>query len=107
MCIRDSIKANIAKIVAQIAATKIIELLGSIFAGPIAGSVFGSASSAGGGGLLKSIGGLLGFGGVASPSFDGLGGGTMGMTGSVNLVLRGTDLVGAINRTNSQISRVG
>jgi hypothetical protein len=102
-----NIKANIAKIVAQIAATKIIELLGSIFAGPIAGSVFGSAASAGGGGLLKSIGGLLGFGGVASPSFDGLGGGTMGMSGSVNLVLRGTDLVGAINRTNSQISRVG
>jgi hypothetical protein len=102
-----NIKANIAKIVAQIAATKIIELLGSIFAGPIAGSVFGSAASAGGGGLLKSIGGLLGFGGVASPSFDGLGGGTMGMTGSVNLVLRGTDLVGSINRTNSQISRVG
>jgi hypothetical protein len=102
-----NIKANIAKIVAQIAATKIIELLGSIFAGPIAGSVFGSAASAGGGGLLKSIGGLLGFGGVASPSFDGLGGGTMGMSGSVNLVLRGTDLVGSINRTNSQISRVG
>jgi hypothetical protein len=29
------------------------------------------------------------------------------MSGSVNLTLRGSDLVGAINRTNSQIQRVG
>jgi hypothetical protein len=29
------------------------------------------------------------------------------MAGSVNMVLRGQDLVGSINRTNSQFSRVG
>jgi len=95
-----NIKANIAKIVAQIAASRIIELLGSIFAGPIAGGL------AQGGGFLSAIGSIL-------PSFRantrfegvrplGLGGGQ-----KIDLVLRGTDLVGSINRTNAQISRVG
>jgi len=95
-----NIKANIAKIVAQIAASKIVELLGTIFAGPIAGGL------AKGGGFLSAIGSIL-------PSFRsaarfdgvrplGLGGGQ-----KIDLVLRGTDLVGSINRTNSQISRVG
>jgi len=95
-----NIKANIAKIVAQIAASKIVELLGTIFAGAIAGGL------AKGGGFLSAIGSIL-------PSFRsaarfdgvrplGLGGGQ-----KIDLVLRGTDLVGSINRTNSQISRVG
>lgn len=52
-------------------------------------------------------GGFLGFGGVANPSFVGVGAGQLGMSGSVNMVLRGSDLVGSINRTNSTINRVG
>jgi hypothetical protein len=101
-----SVKANIAKIVAQIAASKIVELLGAIYAGPIAGAIGGSA----GGKIssfLKSLSGFLPTF-TQKPSFTGVQGANMvGMSGSVNLVLRGTDLVGAINRTNSQISRVG
>jgi len=31
----------------------------------------------------------------------------MQMAGAVNLTLRGSDLVGAINRTNATINRVG
>jgi hypothetical protein len=37
----------------------------------------------------------------------GVGGGELGFGGSVSLTLRGSDLVGAINRTNTTISRVG
>ena len=100
-----NIKANIAKIVAQIAASKIIELLGTIFAGPIAGAVGGGSGGAIGS-FLKSLTGFLPTF-TEKPSFDGVRGANMGMSGAVNLVLRGTDLVGSINRTNSQISRVG
>jgi hypothetical protein len=95
-----NIKANIAKIVAQIAASRIVELLGSIFAGPIAGGL------AQGGGFLSAIGNILpAF--RANTRFDGVRPLATGGGQKIDLVLRGTDLVGAINRTNSQISRVG
>jgi lambda family phage tail tape measure protein len=101
-----SVKANIAKIVAQIAASKIVELLGAIYAGPIAGALGGGAGSKIGSFLTSLSGFLPTF--TQRPSFNGVqGNNTVGMNGSVNLVLRGTDLVGSINRTNSQISRVG
>ena len=101
-----SVKANIAKIVAQIAASKIVELLGAIYAGPIAGAVGGGAGGKIGSFLTALSGFLPTF--TQSPSFGGVqGNNAVGMSGSVNLVLRGTDLVGSINRTNSQISRVG
>ena len=97
-----NIKANIAKIVAQIAASKIVELLGSIFAGPIAGGIV-----SGGGDFLSIIGNIIPafrnnakIGGVR-PLSERVGG------QKIDLVLRGTDLVGSINRTNAQISRVG
>jgi len=101
-----TVKANIAKIVAQIAASKIVELLGAIYAGPIGGAVGGGA---GGkiGSLLSALSGFLPTF-TQNPNFGGIqGNNALGMSGSVNLVLRGTDLVGSINRTNSQISRVG
>lgn len=103
---------NIKKIVAQIAAQQVVGLLAQLLnpMGALAsGSVLGDVASNAGRGQRNILGALskLFIGRVSNPSFDGLGGGTMGMTGSVNLVLRGTDLVGAINRTNSQISRVG
>jgi len=95
-----NIKANIAKIVAQIAASKIVSLLGAIFAGPIAGGL------AGGGGFLSAIGNLLpAF--RSNTSFDGVRPLATGGGQKIDLILRGTDLVGAINRTNEQISRVG
>jgi hypothetical protein len=49
--------------------------------------------------FLSNTGGTANFGGIQ--------GGGLGMSGQVNVVLRGSDLVGAINRTNSQIKRVG
>jgi hypothetical protein len=98
----NALLTSIGQIAAKLAATAIVNGLISIFAVP-----FGGAFAAGG--LLGGIGNLLGgIGGRAgSANFGGVQGGGMGMSGSVNMVLRGTDLVGSINRTNSQISRVG
>jgi len=45
--------------------------------------------------------------GVVNPNFGGVTGGGMAMSGAVNVVLRGQDLVGSLNRTNAQINRVG
>lgn len=95
-----NIKSNIAKIVAQIAASKIVELLGTIFAGPIAGGL------SQGGGFLSMIGNILpAF--RANTRFEGVRPLATGGGQKIDLILRGTDLVGSINRTNSQISRVG
>ena len=102
----------IQQIVAKIIATGIITLLANIFLPGIgaAGAAGGKAAGGLGSSLLSGIGAALGFnlgGSVAAPQFAGVGGGTMGMSGSVNVVLRGSDLVGSINRTNATISRVG
>jgi len=105
----QSILKAINQIIAKIIATGIITLLASIF---IPG--FSAAGGGIGATLLSGITSALGFGGgfnapgrVAAPSFGGIQGGAMQMAGAVNLQLRGSDLVGAINRTNSTISRVG
>lgn len=97
----------INQIVAKIIATGIISLLFTLFTGG-----FGAAAGGAAGGfkqVLGAIGGSLGFSGgkVAAPSFAGVGGGSLGMSGQVNVVLRGSDLVGSINRTNATINRVG
>jgi hypothetical protein len=98
----NALLTSIGQIAAKLAATAIVNGLISLFAVP-----FGGAFAAGG--LLGFIGNLIGgIGGTAgSANFGGVQGGNLGMSGSVNMVLRGTDLVGSINRTNSQISRVG
>ena len=81
-------------------------MLGAIYAGPIAGAIGGGAGSKIGSFLTALSGFLPTF--TQKPSFSGVqGNNAVGMSGSVNLVLRGTDLVGSINRTNAQISRVG
>ena len=95
---------TINQIVAKIIATGIINLLGSIlFPGAVGGTkgVLGA--------FIGAFNSVLGFGGagVANPSFVGVGGGTFGLSGQVNLVLRGQDLVGSLNRTNTLINRVG
>jgi hypothetical protein len=93
----------INQIVAKIIATGIIKLIAMI------ASPGGFSGSGGLKELLKGIGGSLGFsfGGVANPNFGGVTGGGMAMSGAVNVVLRGQDLVGSLNRTNAQINRVG
>jgi hypothetical protein len=99
-----AVLAAISQIVAKVIATGIITLLASIFTGGLGPG--GAVAKAGGFG--KILLGALGIGGnVASPSFGGVNPGGMAMAGSVNLVLRGQDLVGSINRTNSQLSRIG
>jgi len=93
----------ISQVVAKVIATGIITLLASIFTGGLGAT--GAVGKAGGFG--KILLGALGFGGVANPSFGGVNAGGMQMAGSVNMVLRGQDLIGSINRTNSQLSRIG
>lgn len=97
----DAILSSIRKIVAEIIAKKIISLLASFIPGIGAA---GAAIKAG-----SAIAGVLSSGGMLtrSANFGGVQGGGMGMSGSVNLILRGTDLVGSINRTNMQLNRVG
>lgn len=98
---------SIKKMVAQIAAARLIEtVLGFLNPGGLVSSL-GTLSNTRTN--LTSLGQLGNFniGGVAAPNVGGLSGGSFAMTGGVSLVLRGSDLVGAINRTNSQISRVG
>jgi hypothetical protein len=106
----QSILKAISQIVAKIIATGVVTLLASLF---IPG--FAAAGGGVGASLLSGITGALGFGGggfggsksVAAPNFGGVSGGGMQMAGAVNLTLRGSDLVGSINRTNATINRVG
>lgn len=103
--IKDFTKAllnSIGQIAAKLAATAIVNGLISLFAAPFGGALSGAGSLGFLGNLIGGIGGRTG-----SANFGGIQGGGFGMSGSVNMVLRGTDLVGSINRTNSQISRVG
>lgn len=94
----------INQIVAKIIATGIISLLANLLF-PGAGGVGVSLGKK----VLGDIGKAFGFsfGGVANPNFGGVSGGGMAMSGAVNVVLRGQDLVGSLNRTNAQINRVG
>jgi hypothetical protein len=93
----------IKKIAAQLIASGIANLISNILFPQVgvAKGIMGTLSS------FTRGGGFLGFNGVAAPSFGGVGAGQLGMSGSVNMVLRGSDLVGSINRTNSTINRVG
>lgn len=90
----------INQIVAKIIATGIISLLANLISGGTAG--LGKAVL---GDVLGSFG--FGIGKVANPNFGGITSGGMQMSGAVNVVLRGQDLVGSLNRTNAQINRVG
>jgi hypothetical protein len=100
----DAILQSIAQIAAKLATTLVIQGLVSLFSAPLA--LGGALSPDGALGFIgKALGGMKS---GKSADFSGVQGANMvGMSGSVNLVLRGTDLVGSINRTNSQISRVG
>jgi hypothetical protein len=102
----DAVLKQIQQLVSKIIATGIISLISNLLF-PGVGVAAGGASLFAkiGADILGAIG--LGGGGVANPSFGGVGPGSMGMSGQVNVVLRGSDLVGALNRTNATINRVG
>ena len=94
----DAAITAIKRIVAQLVATKIIQLLASL-------TPFGQGLKA-----AKGIGAFLqgGFSfvtrGASAPNFGGIQG---GLSGEVVFVQRGADLVGVLNRTNNRIGRVG
>lgn len=89
----------------------LVKLAAAAALAAILSAISGGASNVSGGGVgfFEAFGSLLGLkgGGVAKPSFGGVQPGGMQMAGSVNMVLRGQDLVGSLNRTNSQFSRIG
>ena len=100
-----SIIESLKKLIIKLAAAAAIAVILSVISG-------GSSNAAKGGvSFGKAFGSLLGFSGgksVANPSFGGVQPAAgMAMNGNVNLVLRGQDLVGSLNRTNSQLSRIG
>jgi hypothetical protein len=97
-----SLLTMIAQIAAKLAATAIVEKLGSLFA---QSTGFGGTLSDSG--IFSGLGRLIS-GGVTKPSFGKVGAmnGTQ-ISGQVNMVLRGIDLVGSINRTNAVINRIG
>ena len=108
---KKAVSQAITQLVSQIVATGIIQLLATIFSGG-----FGATAGKGAGtsgflagitSVLSGIGKAIGIGGVANPSFGGVQPGGFGMSGQVNVVLRGSDLVGSLNRTNATINRVG
>lgn len=99
----DDVIKQIKRVTAALLAKSLIQGLANIFA-PGAGSLIsGGLKGISDAGLLD----FLGSGGVKNPSFGGVSGGPLQMAGAVNLSLRGSDLVGSINRTNATINRVG
>jgi hypothetical protein len=100
-----AITSALKQLVAKIIATGIIQIIGVLISGG-----FGAAKGGAANGfkeVLKGIGAAFGFKTLANPNFGGVTGGGMAMSGAVNVVLRGQDLVGSLNRTNAQINRVG
>jgi len=109
----DAIKKMIAEVAAKIIVTGILKSLSAIMnpEGAQANKLQNPNYNGNGGGgnwianAAKILGGALG--GQMNPNFAGVTGGGSEMRGQVNMVLRGTDLVGSINRTNSVINRIG
>ena len=97
--IGQSVKALVIDIIKAIAKAAILKALTTAVSGGAGAGFFG--------GLFNALSGSLG--GVASPQFTGGAGlsGGMALNGQVVFVQRGTDLVGVLNRGNSQINRVG
>lgn len=97
-----SVVKNIGQIVAKLAASKIFEALANLIP-QIAGTLLP------GGSQLLQVTKFLGTGRsiFGAANLSGLDGGGINLNGQVVFVQRGTDLVGVMNRTNSQISRIG
>jgi hypothetical protein len=95
----DTIKSLVIDIVKAIVKATILKAITTAVGAGTGSGFFG--------GLFNALAG--GLGGVAAPTFGGgagLGGG-LALNGQVVFVQRGTDLVGVLNKGNSQINRVG
>lgn len=89
------------RITAQLIATGLASLLANILA-PGTGFAAGKALK---GFSTGALGDFLGA--TGSANFGGLQGTGFAMTGSVVMIQRGSDLVGVLNRTNTNINRIG
>lgn len=98
---------NLKALAAKILATGIITLLGMIITGGLSSTTQLKTGLSGFQLFGKAFAGALGFGGTKSANFGGINPGGLAMSGAVSLSLRGSDLVGAINRTNTNINRIG
>lgn len=95
----DTIKSLVIDIAKAIVKATILKAITTAVSAGSGAGIFG--------GLFNALSG--GLGGVAAPTFGGgasLGGG-LALNGQVVFVQRGTDLVGVLNKGNSQINRVG
>jgi hypothetical protein len=95
----DAAIQSIKRIVAQLIASKIIQLLGNVlFPGA------GTAATA----IGRIAGSFAGLGGVAVGNIGGaLGTGGLQLAGGVSFRIQGTDLVAVMNNANASIGRVG
>jgi len=99
---------NLKQLAAKILATGIVTLLATIFTGGFSSATLAATKLTGFQIFGKAFAGALGFGrSGAGPNFSAVGAGGLAMSGAVSLSLRGSDLVGAINRTNTNINRIG
>jgi predicted transcriptional regulator len=93
------------RILAQAIASGLATLLANILTGGAGGALGQLGAAKGISGILSGLGKTGSLFGAAN--FSGVGAGPLQMAGAVNLSLRGSDLVGSINRTNATINRVG
>jgi hypothetical protein len=101
----DTVIAQIKRIIAALAAKALVQGLINILT---PGSGLGGAITSGLKGIsTEGLGDYLAMFGEGAANFSGVQPGGLQMAGAVNLTLRGNDLVGAINRTNTNINRVG
>jgi len=101
----DLAKDAFKRILAQAIASGIANLIASLLSG---GATAGLGKLGAAKKISEILSGLGKRGGLfGSANFSGVQGGGMQMAGAVNLTLRGSDLVGSINRTNTTINRVG
>lgn len=99
------LKDALKRMLAQIVAAGIARLLASILVpgGAQAAVIAGAGKKKG---AFEGFKNLLGFS-ANNPSFAGVEPSPLQLAGAVNLQLRGSDLVGSINRTNTTINRIG
>lgn len=98
---------SIADIAAKLAATGVIKGLLLLFdpSGALAGLGGSFGGIEGGNGILDALGGIFGKK-PKSPNFNGVSGSRPGGE-RVEFTIRGTNLVGVLNRANGEINRIG
>lgn len=97
---------QLAAILSRIIATSIaIAAADAITKGGYSATMKVLDRATGGGGVGRGAG--IGINRSQAVNFGGVNAGGLAMTGAVSLSLRGADLVGALNRTNTNINRIG